>query len=1336
MQRNIKILAVILLLAALICTAVACKKNGNNEVPEEALGEYYSMSGTAENLLKIEAEGKFTFVYEGKEMSGNVTLEDSTLVFKADGESIATGAVVQNSIELQYNGSTVTLLKKINFTLTFDSQSGSEVAAQTVVNGKAGSVPLNPTRDGHKFVGWYTDGEYTAEFDFSAPITASTTAYARWSKMEYDTEYTVSFDLNYEGAPTLASVQTIGNKLFKLEAPVRAGYIFKGWYVSQYYTPEKLSYLYTAAKTVIGEDTTLYALWQPENAELQAPVLTVNNSNVTWERVEGAGVTYRVTVKGPNGNYIKNNESTSNPLVSGVITAGGDYEITVTAVRGSSSASSTIYYRLKPLESVSDFTVSGKVVQFTPVTHAQRYLITVICADSEHCIESLEITDTQYDFSSCAIGADGIKVSVVAAADGYANSLASEKTVTPAELGLTADTITLNKGDYGTLRETSSAVLQGFRYVLPIPERDASSEYYFVGWYADAAHTVPLTDTDGRSLDVWNGAGDVQAYAYWVSGVFQYNLMTVGGAQAFEISAGENFNLFTSVTIPSSYLTMPVARIQSSGFANQTHVTKINIPDTVLEIGDGAFAGCASLTELNIYDAGNSSDAFMSEGGILFAIDRYTSNLSLFKMPDGIVGKYTVPDNVVSIASTAFEGSGITEVIISANVTNIGVEAFANSKLTRITFADGSKALAISERAFMNTGLTEINLPARLTSIALKRLEICSVTSGYTTTIEPVTDTSKATDAFYGCTELVTITVDSASKTYKAIGNVLFSADAKTLLYAPYTLSGAYTVPVNTQTIGDGAFYGTGITEVTIANTVTNIGEGAFFANTSLVTVRFSELASVGGITIGRYAFGTTSVIENALKYFIINDNTKIQTICDYAFYYSKSLEEIHISQFTTSIGKEAFAFCRGATSIDFSVGNEISNAVLQIGENAFKSVPVASITLGSSLREFPTSAFSDTSKLAEILVADGHDSLVSIDGVLYTKVGGQPHTLIVFPDAKGGAFVIPDGVVEIANDAFKYKKLLQSVTIPASVVKIGSSAFEQGYETALAEIIFTGTPEAGAELIIGDKAFYNAGLVSSITLPSHTKSIGENVFYQLGLRVTGAPSITLNEGLEHIGASAYAKTRIEAVVIPSSVKTIGKSAFASITTLTSVSFGTSSELIEIGERAFYGCPISSIVIPASVEVIGTLAFASGISFEENDSGDVVISSGSSAGGLQSVTFEAGSSLKTISAFAFAGSGIQSIVIPKSVTYVGAYAFAGTSGYLKSVIFEEGGTETTVIGASESVTVPVGAGVWAVDTACTFAGHVFDGAALSTLTLPADYDAHEDAFVNSGLTEE
>lgn len=71
----------------------------------------------------------------------------------------------------------------LTFTVTFDTDGGSSVDAQEIVNGQLATRPATaPTKSGYTFVNWYSDTALTSVFDFSTPITADTTIYAKWSR--------------------------------------------------------------------------------------------------------------------------------------------------------------------------------------------------------------------------------------------------------------------------------------------------------------------------------------------------------------------------------------------------------------------------------------------------------------------------------------------------------------------------------------------------------------------------------------------------------------------------------------------------------------------------------------------------------------------------------------------------------------------------------------------------------------------------------------------------------------------------------------------------------------------------------------------------------------------------------------------------------------------------------------------------------------------------------------------------------------------------------------------------------------------------------------------------
>ena len=74
----------------------------------------------------------------------------------------------------------VAVAERPNFTVTFDSQGGSDIIPATVANGAALTKPAAPSWAGRGFAGWYTDADCTQKYDFTKPVIRDLTLYARW----------------------------------------------------------------------------------------------------------------------------------------------------------------------------------------------------------------------------------------------------------------------------------------------------------------------------------------------------------------------------------------------------------------------------------------------------------------------------------------------------------------------------------------------------------------------------------------------------------------------------------------------------------------------------------------------------------------------------------------------------------------------------------------------------------------------------------------------------------------------------------------------------------------------------------------------------------------------------------------------------------------------------------------------------------------------------------------------------------------------------------------------------------------------------------------------------
>ena len=103
------------------------------------------------------------------------SVDSPTTVITAD--TVETGG----TYELTVSGNEI-------FVITFDTNGGSEIESQNVELGNKVTEPLDPTKTGFTFGGWYTSTYYDTEFDFNSAISADTAIYAKWNEIVYDFE--------------------------------------------------------------------------------------------------------------------------------------------------------------------------------------------------------------------------------------------------------------------------------------------------------------------------------------------------------------------------------------------------------------------------------------------------------------------------------------------------------------------------------------------------------------------------------------------------------------------------------------------------------------------------------------------------------------------------------------------------------------------------------------------------------------------------------------------------------------------------------------------------------------------------------------------------------------------------------------------------------------------------------------------------------------------------------------------------------------------------------------------------------------------------------------------
>ena len=108
------------------------------------------------------------------------------------------------------------------YTVKFDSDGGSKVSDQKVIENKTASTPKTPTKSGYKFVEWDLDDK---KYDFKTKVTQDITLKAKW---EEDVYFTVTFDSNGGNKIDAIKVKP-GEKVKKPNNPTKSGYDFVEW---------------------------------------------------------------------------------------------------------------------------------------------------------------------------------------------------------------------------------------------------------------------------------------------------------------------------------------------------------------------------------------------------------------------------------------------------------------------------------------------------------------------------------------------------------------------------------------------------------------------------------------------------------------------------------------------------------------------------------------------------------------------------------------------------------------------------------------------------------------------------------------------------------------------------------------------------------------------------------------------------------------------------------------------------------------------------------------------------------------------------------------------------
>ena len=740
--------------------------------------------------------------------------------------------------------------------------------------------------------------------------------------------------------------------------------------------------------------------------------------------------------------------------------------------------------------------------------------------------------------------------------------------------------------------------------------------------YARKAKKIVLTNVPVKVIDdfEFDGCTGLQEI------VLPANLETIGKASF------RNCNSLETIVLPETMKT-----IGESAFDACTKLAKINLPNSIEKIDKGAFGACKILEEVTITNPKIVLGASVFES---------CENLKSVNLPEGIT---EIP--VSFLAQT-----GITSIKVPSTVKVIKQSAFnTTSNLKEIDLTGCSGLTTLESSAFAVSGIENIKLPNSLTTIKSKCFDTCTELKEITI---PDSVQGKGDGTGTGIEELVFWRCHNLKKISLPAG---ISALQKELFNDCRNLQ-----------------------EVEIRNSTTSVLESieaqAFVGCNSLLDTNFlKDLPNLKRIEDGAFAY------QKDISY-KLDDNDIFNEE-----QYFLGLQSITLPNSVTYLGKEVFAQQPNVETVT------LGNGLKTIPENTFKGFShLEKLTLPSELKTIGNSAFNGCCRLEDFTfpntletIGDSafsgcgavktaqklyyHTRYVANDGVYDTRPAGSTSVkecLVYQTDNSGNQeMVVKFFEIDKCITEDEYKNLGEPVGYTKYTIAAEKRYVKESDESAIST---TGTNTSNSytnytydtklKRIVNSRTLYtkqdNDVLAEANCV--YTPTSGYTGYY-----VRGALYNQMHQRVN---------TGISNLVIPNSVKTIGKNAFYNCYNLKNITI--SNQLIEIPESAF-GLENSellrkndwidqkskfreylferTVTLPKELEAIGDKAF------ENNSNLKRIIS------GLPGTLLEIGnSSFKDCHS-------LESVVIPSKVKSVGKYGFWGCSEYVKSELPGRGG---------------------------------------------------------------